>query len=276
MKSGDNQTVKLWSVEGKQPQPLSLKEQFDFDKVEFSPDNKLMAVFSQDEKKTAIELWKREGVNSENFRSLNLTNEKFNKVKFSPDGKLIATSSSSWNNNSGRLWSVESKQSQSLLPKEKFNEVEFSPDGKLMATINSQERAIKFWKRDKDGKSLQDSLWDKDVRANTVKFSFDSQLIATADDSNTVRLWNQQGDELSTLNLDDSINDLSFSPDGKYLAIASNKTAILWYLDRDGWQRLSNKGLQDLVTEACGKVGNYLKNKPNDSDHTLCDGIDQK
>ncbi|HEY9651392.1 MAG TPA: TIR domain-containing protein, partial [Coleofasciculaceae cyanobacterium] len=268
---GDNQTVKLWSVEGKQPQPLPINKQFD--QVEFSPDNKLMAIFSEDENKTAIELWKREGINIKNFGSLNLTNEKFRKVKFSPDSKLIATYSEYWSNHSGRLWSVENKSTQSLLPKEQFNDVEFSPDDKLIATINTKERVIKFWKRDKDGQPVQDSFWDKDVMAERVKFSSDSQLIATADDSNTVRLWNPQGDELSRLNLDDSINDLSFSPDGKYLTIATDKTAIVWHLNRNEWKRLSDQGLQDLVNEACGKVGNYLKNKLDPSDRTLCEGI---
>ncbi|HBB31158.1 MAG TPA: type IV secretion protein Rhs [Cyanobacteria bacterium UBA8803] len=268
--SGDKQTVKIWNLEGKQPQPLPLKEQFD--RVEFSPDGKLMAIFSKDEDKTAIELWQREGMNPVHFLSLNLPQEKFNELKFSPDGKLIATYSWYWHNR-GRLWSMESKQTQSLLPQEQFNKVEFSPNGKLMATINSKDRTIKFWQRDKDGKPVQNPLWDKDVRANTVKFSSDSQLIATVDDTNTVRLWNQQGDELSMLNLNDSINDLSFSPDGKYVAIASNKTAILWHLARDKWRRFSAQELKELVNEACKRVGNYLQNKPDGSDRTLCDSI---
>jgi len=66
--------------------------------------------------------------------------------------------------------------------------------------------------------------------------------------------------------LNNSINSLSFSPDGKALAIASNdKRVILWYLKRDDWEKLSRTELKELVKKACGVVGNYLKHKPKDN-----------
>jgi WD40 repeat protein len=78
--------------------------------------------------------------------------------------------------------------------------------------------------------------------------------------------------------LNNSINSLSFSPDGKAIAIASNdKRVILWYLKRDDWEKLSRTELKELVKKACGVVGNYLKHKPKDnSDRTLCPDIGEK
>jgi WD40 repeat protein len=272
---GDKQTGKLWSVEGKQLQPLPLNE--NFNSVEFSPDGKLMASFTGEGDKQTGKLWSVEG---KQLQPLPF-NEKFNSVEFSPDGKLIATTSKSenetrikGNNQTGKLWSIEGKQLQSLPFNEKFNSVKFSPDGKLIAIF--QERTIKFWTR--DGKPLPNLLGDQGVRAHIVEFSPDGKWIASADRNNTIKLWNPQGEELATLNLNDSINKLSFSPDSKILAIASNeKMAILWRLDRDEWKRVSDKELNYLVNEACIKVGNYLKRKPKqDSDRTLCEGIGQK
>jgi WD40 repeat protein len=169
---------------------------------------------------------------------------------------------------------VRVRNSHPFPPNEKFDYLKFSPDGKLIATSNQNNYTFKLWKlAEQKLQPLQDGEF------NTYEFSPDSKLIATANNNNnTVQIWNQEGKELAHLNLNNSIQSLSFSPDGKILAIASNdKTAIMWYMKRDDWEKLSRTELKELVKKACGVVGNYLKRKPKDnSERILCPDIGKK
>ncbi|NES20916.1 MAG: TIR domain-containing protein [Symploca sp. SIO3E6] len=238
----DKTTIKILSLEGEQPQFLSDTEQSDkvefstenFNQVEFSPDGQLIAIFSDNEQKTGIELLKREGMALRHFNTDDLAHEHFNEVEFSPNGELIVTSTStlSWDNpwEKHKLWSVDSSapQEPKLQPiHRQFYEVVFSPN---------------------------------------------SKLIATFDGSNTVRLWNQKNEVLASLDFKDSINKLSFSPDNQKLAITSDsKTVVLWdFEQRTEWKELPDKGLKELVEEGCDKVKNYLKRKQN-NDKDLCE-----
>ncbi len=66
-----------------------------------------------------------------------------------------------------------------------------------------------------------------------VSFSPDDQLIASASEDQTVKIWNRDGLLLETLSGHESwVNKISFSPDGKLMATASSdKTVKLWHLE---------------------------------------------
>jgi tetratricopeptide (TPR) repeat protein len=70
-----------------------------------------------------------------------------------------------------------------------------------------------------------------------------------------VKLWNLQGQELKTLKgHSSSVNSVSFSPDGKTLATASDdNTAILWNFD-----------FENLQAEGCNWLKDYLVTHPRD------------
>lgn len=84
-------------------------------------------------------------------------------------------------------------------------------------------------------------------KVNSVSFSPNGQLIASASNDQTVKLWHSDGKLIKTLSGHcgagigsgrcDATNGVSFSPDGQQLAIASQDGTIkLW--DRDGnWLR---------------------------------------
>ncbi|MEA5579683.1 hypothetical protein [Anabaena sp. UHCC 0451] len=86
-----------------------------------------------------------------------------------------------------------------------------------------------------------------------IPFSLDGQMIASADWDGTIKLWNRDGQLLTTLEKrSNKVSSISFSPDTQILAAASNKGVILW-----------NFNLNDLVVRGCSWLHDYLMNNSN-------------
>ncbi len=275
---GNNSTLKLWSIEGKQLKRFLPNETFN--DVSFNdPSGKLVATYSKDKdgNNSIVKLWSADGKPLKHFT----VKEQFDSLNMSPDGRLIATYKSSGSNTTVKLWSVDGKPIQLFPPNEKIETLQFSPDGKLIATCsencngNWDNPTVKLWKLEDNKPRYLQTL--SNVRGYRVRFSPDNKTIAAVVGNNRVKLWSKDGKELATLKLNSLIADLSFSPDGKILAIATaNNKVTVWHLNLNQWMSQSQKGLEDLVEQACQKVGNYLKNSAPESDRTLCDGISQK
>lgn len=241
----DNRSVKLWSVEGTQLQPLFAGEKFN--KVSFSDDGKLIATFSK-------------GSDNQKVNPGTSNNQKVNRE--SSDNQTV------------KLSTRDGKPLASFPTDEKIDWVNFSPDGKLIATFN--DSTVKFWQLAEDKLTpLQEEVRLDLYSYAKVTFSPDSQLIATVNNNKVIQLWNRDGKELANFDFNESIEQMSFSPDSKILAISrNNKAPILWYLKQADWEHQSKAGLKELMNQACEKVGNYLKNKPEkDSDRDLCKNI---
>lgn len=83
-----------------------------------------------------------------------------------------------------------------------------------------------------------------------ISFSRNGELIATASNDKTVKLWSRDGKEIKSLREghSDGVTSVAFSPDGKIIASGSkDKKIILWNLDGKQIKTLSGHG--DWVTD---------------------------
>jgi hypothetical protein len=156
--------------------------------VGFSPDGKLLALGSNDNK---VRLWRVEdGVLLRTFEKHTDQAEVIS-LAFSPDGKLLAAGS---NAEAVRLWRVEDGELLRTLVHEMLAGVAFSPDGKLLATgalmmfyQGLGGNYARLW-RVEDGASLR-TLEGHTDQVYSVGFSPDGSLLASGSLDGTVRLW---------------------------------------------------------------------------------------
>lgn len=104
---------------------------------------------------------------------------------------------------------------------------------KQVSKINASEQL-----RDQVRGSLRDTVFKIQERnrleghsnnINSISFSPDGSLIASASDDQTLKLWRRDGSLITTLRHDQSVRSVKFSPDGQFLISASyDSTARIW------------------------------------------------
>ncbi len=217
--SWDN-TIKLWSIEGKELSTLTGHSNR-VTSVSFSSDGKTLASASLDK---TVKLWSVEG---KELLTLTGHSDRVTSVSFSPDGKTLASAS---RDRTVKLWSVEGKELLTLTGhSDAVNSISFNPGSQTIASASS-DKTVKLWSL--EGKQLLTFTGHSD-EVNSISCSPDGKTIASASSDKTVKLWSVEGELLQTFTGHTLwVNSVSFSPDGKTIASASgDKTVKLWCLE---------------------------------------------
>ncbi|MEG3861764.1 AAA-like domain-containing protein [Microcoleus sp. herbarium12] len=268
--ASEDNTVRLWSVDGRELQQMSGQNQL-FRSVKFSPDGKQIAAISADKK---VKLWTVDGkkmmtfpggdeeslladlcfssngqvivasganhtvklwqINGQKVKTL--TGHKYDvwSISCSPDGQKIVSADLG---GTVKLWSMDGQEIESFQagPQSIFG-VTFSPDGQFIATAGGDTR-VKLWNL--EGKEIR-TIGKHNNSAIGVRFSPDGQTIASTSADATVKLWNLEGRELKTFKGHHTeVIAVSFSPDGQSIATAGgDDTVRLWRLINQNHQTL--------------------------------------
>jgi WD40 repeat protein len=155
---------------------------------------------------------------------------------FDPTGATLFTAS--WDG-TVKIWDASTMHAESILG------LAFKPgNGELLATA-SADKTVKLWKVASDRDTTCPDMTGGTLKAasqprftlqghndsvGSVAFSPNGELLATASDDQTVRLWKVgSGQIVNTLSGHrDIINDVAWSADGNLLATAASDGVIIW------------------------------------------------
>ncbi|NER32491.1 MAG: AAA family ATPase [Oscillatoria sp. SIO1A7] len=227
--ASDDGIIKIWNWEGKNLKTFQGHDDW-ISCLRFSPDGFFVSASGDG----TVKLWQPDGTLRQTLQTLPKQEDEILAASFSPDGRLLATASA---DGTIKIWNVEGKELQTFQGhSDRINSVCFSPDSKRLASA-SDDRAVKLWDINylnsrSGGAEINEikTFSGHSDRVNSVCFIPGGQMLASASDDKTVRIWNRDGTTSQILEgHSDRVLEASFSEDGYTLASASaDKTVKLW------------------------------------------------
>lgn len=214
-------TVRLWDVRAKAARAILDGHAYSVTSLSFTPDGSTLASSSEDH---TIRLW---SVGSASLiRTLDAHGFRADSVDFSPDGRRFISSGA---DETIKVWDIASSavllelrlQSSPEMP------VAFSRDGKRLAAAKLNEISLQVVGEGREAQTLR----GHSAFVTALAFSEDGELLASASEDRTAKLWNvRSGREVTTLGGDGTkVIRLAFSPDGKRLASQEEDEVVrLW------------------------------------------------
>ena len=213
--ASEDGTIKLWSLDGKKLQTIDSPGVLD---IAFDRDSKTLRVASRD---YTLKIWKIDGILL--TTSNNLASNSLFFASFSPDGKLLIAFDR-WNrvnilNIKGST--IEPLTADFRLPIPTAGSI--SPDAKTIA-LASEDNIVKLVNLDSEAFDIHEERMNT---SNLVGFSPDNFPVSL--DENLLKFWNSDGTVKKSLELFDRMDNVSFSPDGKVIALMGTQvTTKLW------------------------------------------------
>jgi WD40 repeat protein len=146
-------------------------------------------------------------------------------LAFSPDGKLLA---SAGDDDELRVWTLESGEARRYPSKDLVYSVAFSPDSQRLAWTGGGAAGSLLAVPSGETAALQGHT----AAIRPISFSPDGIHIATGADDRTTRIWTLPSLASTALADDAPVRLVQFSPDGRLLLTATDRTARLWDVER--------------------------------------------
>ncbi|WP_229425988.1 WD40 domain-containing protein [Lusitaniella coriacea] len=252
---GNDGIVKIWDLSGQQITELRVQPGA-FVSVTFSPDGKKIATIRNNEK---VEIWDLSG---RKLSELKISEEQISSVSFSSDGKRIVTAGNKYAQSGYviflsvsciRLWDLSGhKLAEFEAHQDEINSVNFSPNDQYLVTA-SEDGTAQIWDILEEPFLKETFFQGQRHPVKTAIFSPDGKFLAIAGANGTIKLWDVSGlywnrskgifairSKSSSTLLNEfnghrgSVNDISFAPDGQYLAtVGADGTIRLWTLPKN-------------------------------------------
>ncbi|MEM9542765.1 MAG: AAA family ATPase [Cyanobacteria bacterium P01_E01_bin.42] len=249
---GLDHTINIWNQEGELLHTLE-GHQNDIWSIVWNPDGKTLASAGADK---TIKIWNQEG---ELLHTLEGHQEVIPSIAWSSDGKTLASASI---DRTIRIWDWEQKFIKSLNAHEKqVGRMVWNPNGKTFAS--SSEDRIKVW--NKQGKLLHISKENLDTLGGyffaNLEWSPDGQNLISSSGNGDLRIWNQKGELLQTIqghrgNFITAISVI-WHPNGKLIA-SGGQDGVIKIWNRKGELLRTLKGhinsISDLQWSPDGKI----------------------
>ncbi|MEM9217987.1 MAG: AAA family ATPase [Cyanobacteria bacterium P01_F01_bin.150] len=232
--------------------------------IRFSPDGQTIVTSSNDK---TIRLWNSDGT----LISSRLFEDRMVNVHINSDGNTIVGASA---DGSIKLWNIESNEIQSLKSdSESISDVKFHPWRNIFVSVGQKEIVekkgiVEIWS---DSGSSQRTIDDAhQAPIYSMDFSPEGNLFVSGATDGEIKFWDMNGTVLQTIQSEQDIDMLAFSPDGQYLAsagfIGNTPLVKLWKLNREfngtdltKVSPLNRRNLGDFRTPALPSFGGGLK-----------------
>lgn len=195
----------------------------------FSPDGKTLMSVERDK---MLRVWDLESKHL--IQSFQLPGKELDLALFSPNGKyLISLVKEEEYDQVLQLWEVKTGKYIRPLAKNypSVNAVTFSPDGKILATV-LDNRTIGLWEL-ATGQQLPHFKNKVESKITKLDFSPNGKILATCSEDRQIRLWEMATGKLlkSFQPPNGTAYTVKFSPDGKFLALASTQGLYIYNVD---------------------------------------------
>ncbi len=244
-----DKSAKLWELSTGREVRSFLGHEFSVTTLDFNRDGKLLLTGSSD---GTVRLW--EVASGKELYSVNPFNEIISDVVFSPDMKYFAASCLKY---PVRVFDVATKKTVKDLEaspegNRKGVNIAFSPDGQWMALGEDNRIANVYRTADwQKARTFEFATGWCGGCATFVTFSPDSKHLFMASHHGSVKQYDMTDGKL-VRQYADEVNDLSslqVSPDGKNLALATEKEVILWNVESGREASRFNPGIEQEINE---------------------------